>query len=258
MANLKYIEGILPIVQKVDDTQADNIKAAAKLCAEIINGGQMVHLFGSGHSVLPIQDMFPRYGGVVGWHPLMDTHLMWSNVIETGGARELLWIERQKGYIKQFLQSYNLQAGEAMIIYSHGGANAAPIECAIYAKEHGLKVIAVTSVDNYKNGSKPTYEYNGKCVKLADIADIVIDNCSPLEDALVEIPGYPQRVGASSTIGAITVTQSLAAETALELNKLGHKLYTFVSPNVEACPADWNDTVYAEYTRVLHENCGKH
>ena len=65
MANLKYIEGILPIVEKVD-SQSENIKAAAQICAEVINSGKMVHLFGSGHSVLPIQDMFPRYGGVVG------------------------------------------------------------------------------------------------------------------------------------------------------------------------------------------------
>ena len=52
---------------------------AAEMCAETINSGKLVHLFGSGHSVLPIQDMFPRYGGVVGWHPLMDPRLMWNN-----------------------------------------------------------------------------------------------------------------------------------------------------------------------------------
>jgi len=250
MKNLNYIEKIMPIVEKVDG-QAEAIKKAAEVCAEVINSGKMVHLFGSGHSVLPIQDIFPRYGGVVGWHPLMDPNLMWSNVIGPNGARELLWIERQEGYIKQFLQSYNLQPGEAMIVYSHGGANAAPIECAMYAKERGLTVIAVTSFDNYKNGSKPTHS-TGK--KLYDWADIVIDNCCPLEDALVEIPGYPQKVGASSTIGAILVTQSLASETALLLEKKGHKLYTFVSPNVAECPRDWTDQVYANYTEVVRRN----
>lgn len=251
MSNLHYVEGILPIINKIDETQADNIKKAADICAEVINSGKMVHLFGSGHSVLPIQDMFPRYGGVVGWHPLMDPNLMWSNVIGPNGARELLWIERQEGYIEKFLQSFNLQEGEAMIVYSHGGANAAPIETAIYAKKLGLKVIVVTSVDNYKNGSKPSHS-TGK--KLADYADILIDNCCPLEDALVKIPGYPQPVGASSTVGAIVVTQSLAAETALRLERLGHKLYTFVSPNVEECPKDWTDQVYANYTEVVRRN----
>ncbi len=75
MSNLNYIAKLNEIITKIDETQSENIKAAAKLCADTIASGKMVHLFGSGHSVLPIQDMFPRYGGVVGWHPLMDPRL---------------------------------------------------------------------------------------------------------------------------------------------------------------------------------------
>lgn len=251
MSNLHYTGLITDIIKKIDETQSENIMKAAEMCAETINSGKLVHLFGSGHSVLPIQDMFPRYGGVVGWHPLMDPRLMWNNVIRGGGARELLWIERQEGYIEHFLQSYNLQAGEVMIVYSHGGKNAAPIEAALYAKKHGLKVIAVTSMDNYKNGS-PASHSTGK--KLADCADIVLDNCCPLEDSLVAIPGYPQKVGASSTVGAITITQSLASETALKLEKLGHKMFIFVSPNVTECPPDYMDQVYADYSKLVREN----
>ena len=250
MANLKYAESILGVVDKIDTTQADNIKKAAKLCADTIASGKMVHLFGSGHSVLPIQDMFPRYGGVVGWHPLMDPRLMWSNVIRGGGARELLWIERQEGYIKLFLQSYNLQEGEVMVVYSHGGLNAAPIEAALYAKEKGLKVIAITCGENLEKAT-PTHS-TGEM--LGTVADIVIDNCCPLEDAVVEIPGYPQNVGATSTVGAIVVTQCLASETALLLEEKGHPLYTFVSPNVTESPANWVDTVYAKYTDLVKKN----
>ncbi|MEM1485825.1 sugar isomerase domain-containing protein [Oscillospiraceae bacterium PP1C4] len=249
MSNLKYIEGINKVIEKIDATQSENIKAAAELCAATIHSGKMVHLFGSGHSVLPIQDMFPRYGGVVGWHPLMDPRLMWSNVIGPGGARELLWIERQEGYIKNFLQSYNLQAGEVMIVYSHGGLNAAPIEAAMYAKELGLKVIVVTSGENYQKAKA----IHSSGSKLGDVADILIDNCCPLEDSLVEIPGYPQKVGASSTTAVMIITQSLAAETALLLEKLGHKMYIFVSPNVTECPPDYMHEVYAEYTRLVRK-----
>ncbi len=247
MSNLKYTESIAKIIEAIDRTQADNIKAAAELCAEAIAAGKMAHLFGSGHSVLPIQDMFPRYGGVVGWHPLMDPRLMWSNVIGPGGARELLWIERQEGYIQNFLQSYKFQEGETMVVYSHGGLNAAPIEAAMYAKERGLKVIVITSGENYKK-AKANHS-SGK--KLGDVADIMIDNCCPLEDSLVEIPGYPQKVGASSTTAAVVITQALAAETALLLEKKGHKLYVFVSPNVTECPPGYMHEVYADYTRLV-------
>ena len=249
MSNLHYIEKMSEIMTKIDETQGENIKKAAALCAETIASGKMCHLFGSGHSVLPIQDMFPRYGGVVGWHPLMDPRLMWNNVIRGGGARELLWIERQEGYIANFLQSYNLQAGEVMIVYSHGGLNAAPIEAAMYAKERGLKVIAVTSGENYRK-AKATHSSGNK---LGDVADILLDNCCPLEDALVEIPGYPQKVGASSTTAVMTITQSLASETALLLEQKKHKMFIFVSPNVTECPPDYMHQVYADYTRLVRE-----
>lgn len=249
MSNLHYIEKMSAIMTKIDETQGENIKKAAALCAETIASGKMCHLFGSGHSVLPIQDMFPRYGGVVGWHPLMDPRLMWNNVIRGGGARELLWIERQEGYIANFLQSYNLQAGEVMIVYSHGGLNAAPIEAAMYAKERGLKVIAVTSGENYKK-AKATHSSGNK---LGDVADILLDNCCPLEDSLVEIPGYAQKVGASSTTAVMTITQSLASETALLLEQKKHKMFIFVSPNVTECPPDYMHQVYADYTRLVRE-----
>ena len=97
MAQLEYLTKIMQVMEKIDKEQTQNIQAAADLCAAAIHSGKLVHLFGSGHSVLPVQDVFPRYGGVVGWHPVMDPRLMWNNVIGPGGARELLWIERQEG-----------------------------------------------------------------------------------------------------------------------------------------------------------------
>ena len=250
MKNLDYIKRITKILERIETEQTDNILAAAKLCAETIHAGKLVHLFGSGHSVLPIQDVFPRYGGVVGFHPLMDPRLMWSNVIGPGGARELLWIERQEGYIKNFLQSYNLQAGEVMIIYSHGGLNAAGIETAQYAKALGLKVITITSGENFVKAA--ANHSSGK--KLGDFADILIDNCCPLEDALVPIEGYYQKVGASSTMATIAISQSLVSETAKILQKMKHQMYIFVSPNVVEIPKDYMHEVYANYTNLVRKN----
>lgn len=250
MFNMKYTEGITHIIKDIDTTQGDKIKQAADLCAESINSGKLVHLFGSGHSVLPIQDMFPRYGGVVGFHPLMDPRLMWDNVIGPGGARELLWLERQEGYIANYLQNYNLQEGEVMIVYSHGGMNAAPIEVALHAKEKGLKVVAVTSGDNYEKAEATHSTGN----KLGDVADIMISNCAPLEDAIVEIPGYPQPVGGTSTVAATIITQCIASETALKLQELGHEMFIFVSPNVTEVPQDYMHQVYANYTEVVKKN----
>jgi len=248
--SLDYTIGIAKVLERIETEQSKNIIEAARLCAETISKGKLVHLFGSGHSVLPIQDVFPRYGGVVGFHPLMDPRLMWSNVIGPGGARELLWIERQEGYIKNFLQSYHFQEGEVMIVYSHGGLNAAPIEAAKYAKDLGLKVITITSGENHKKAdANHTSGY-----KLGDLADILIDNCSPLEDALVTIPGYHQKVGASSTVSTIVISQSIVSETAKILEKMQHPMHIFVSPNVVEIPKDYMHEVYSAYTKLVKDN----
>ncbi len=247
---LEYTFEVKKVLDRIEAEQASNILEAARLCAETISKGKLVHLFGSGHSVLPIQDVFPRYGGVVGFHPLMDPRLMWSNVIGPGGARELLWIERQEGYIANFMQSYNFQEGEVIIVYSHGGLNAAPIEAAKYAKDKGLKVITITSGENYK-----TAESNHSSgLKLGDLADVFIDNCSPLEDAVVPIQGYYQKVGATSTVSTIAISQTIVSETAKILQKLGHKMHIFVSPNVVEIPKDYMHEVYASYTELVKKN----
>jgi|SRR5690625_562970 len=244
-----YFEKGQEVLKKIADTQSENIKNAAELMAESISNGNVVHLFGSGHSVIPVLDIFPRYGGFVGFHPLMDNRLMWHDVIGTGGARELLWIERQEGYIQNFLQSYTFKKDDVMVVYSHGGLNAAPVEAALYAKERGLKVVAITSGENYKM-AKATHS-SGK--KLGDLADVLIDNCVPLEDSLVKVEGYHQKVGAGSTLSVIYITQAFASETAIVLQKKGHELSIFVSPNVAEVPQDNNDKVYADYTKFIKE-----
>lgn len=246
---VKYFEKGQEVLKKIAETQESNIIQAAEIMAESINSGNVVHLFGSGHSVIPVLDIFPRYGGFVGFHPLMDNRLMWHNVIGTGGARELLWIERQEGYIENFLQSYTFKEGDVMVVYSHGGLNAAPVEAAMYAKERGLKVVAITSGENYKRATAT--HSSGK--KLGDLADVLIDNCVPLEDSLVEVEGYHQKVGAGSTLSVIYITQAFASETAIALQKKGHDLSIFVSPNVVEVPQDNNDQVYANYTKFLKD-----
>ncbi len=247
--NVNYFEKGQEVLKKISETQEENIKQAAEIMAESINSGHVVHLFGSGHSVIPVLDIFPRYGGFVGFHPLMDNRLMWHNVIGTGGARELLWIERQEGYIENFLKSYTFHENDVMVVYSHGGLNAAPVEAAMYAKERGLKVIAITSGENYKK-AKATHSSGNK---LGDLADVLIDNCTPLEDSLVEVEGYHQKVGAGSTLSVIYISQAFASETAIALQKKGFDLSIFVSPNVTEVPQDNNDQVYANYTKFLKD-----
>ena len=108
-----------------------------------------MHLFGSGHSVFPVQDMFPRYGAFPGFRPLMDMRLMCTNVTGSGGAKGLLWLERREGYAAVLFENEPIRSGDVMLVFSHGGLNAAGIEVLQEAKKSGLTTAAITSMDNY-------------------------------------------------------------------------------------------------------------
>jgi uncharacterized phosphosugar-binding protein len=248
MSASKYYEAISGVLAAINKQEAGRIQAAGKLFAEAIGAGKRVYLFGSGHSVIPVLDIFPRYGSYIGFYPLCDPRLMWHNVIGPGGARELLWLERQQGYIQQFLQSYSMDPGDCMVVFSHGGLNAAPVEAALYAKQRGLKVVTVSSHAN-RRIAKVTHS-SGK--QLPDIADVAIDNCVPAEDSLVDI-GQREKVAAGSTMAAVFIAMSLVAETASQLAAHGIKLPVFVSPNVEGVAPNHNLSVFDAYAEKWYE-----
>lgn len=248
MSAQKYYEQIGKVVEAIHDRELTKIEQAGELLAGAIAAGQRVYLFGSGHSVIPVMDVFPRYGSFVGFFPLYDPRLMWHNVVGPGGARELLWLERREGYVQNFLQSFAFEAGDCMIVFSHGGLNAAPIEAALYAKQRGLKVITVSSLANAAV-AQATHS-SGK--KLSDLADVAIDNCVAPEDSQVDI-GRLEKVAAGSTIAVVFVAMSLVAETGARLAAKGFQPATFVSPNVPGVAPDHNLRVFDAHTQKLFE-----
>ena len=243
----RFRERISEVLTAIWTTQAGNIQKAADAMATSIEQRGLVHLFGSGHSVLPVLDVFPRYGSYPGFHPLMDARLMWSNVIGSGGAKGLLWLERCEGYAPVLFENEPIRAGDVMLVFSHGGLNAVGIEVAIEARRRSLKTVAVTSMDNYRKRG-PTHS-SGK--KLADVVDLVIDNCVPAQDALVEIEGWRGPVAAGSTVASVTIAMALVAQVAAELARRGLNPPVFISPNVPGMPADNNAKVYAAYEQSL-------
>jgi uncharacterized phosphosugar-binding protein len=212
-----YISKITHLIENLGKESMPEIQKAAGFMADSIAAGRAVYYFGSGHSVIPALDVFPRYGSFVGLQPIHDTRLMWSNVIGPGGTPELLWLEKQEGYIQNVFDSYVMTPQDSLIVISHGGLNAAGIEAAMYAKERGVKVIAITSMDNYRNNA-PRHS-SGK--KLADMADVVIDNGAPPEDSIIKIDGWDEPVAASSTVTVLVISMALVAETAAQLAKRG-------------------------------------
>jgi len=247
MSATKYLNRIQEILEAIKTKEIKKIRKAAAIMSESISHGGRVYLFGSGHSVIPVLDIFPRYGSFIGFFPLYDPRLMWFNVIGPGGARELLWLERQEGYAKVFLQSYPLEPQDCLLVFSHGGLNAAPLEMALEARNKGLKVITVSSHQNIKIANRS--HSSGKV--LSDAADVAIDNCVPPEDSLVDV-GQIEKVAAGSTVAAVAIAMSLVAETAALLAKKGKVPPTFVSPNVQGVPKEHMAKVYQAFTEFYY------
>lgn len=246
-----YLEKISEILRRIKDEQKDNILKASRIMAECIENDGLVHMFGSGHSVLPVLDAFPRYGSFLGFNPLTDPRLMWFSPTGPASAPGLLLIERKEGYVVDgFLRYQPINKGDVLVIYSHGGVNAAPVEAAIYGKKVGTTVIAILSMKNQAL-AKPTHSSNKK---LSDIADITIDNCVPPEDALVPLEGRKEKIAASSTIAAIAVTMCLIAQTGTILNEKGKDLKIFVSPNVPGFGVDYNIRIFDQHQKMISEH----
>ena len=235
------------VLDRLWETQRDAIHRAAQMMAESVANGGLVHLFGSGHSVLPVLDVFPRYGSYPVFHPLMDARLMWTNVIGSGGAKGVLWLERREGYGTVLFENEPIRPGDVMVVFSHGGMNAVGIEVALEAKARGLTTIAVTSMDNQRR-MKASHS-SGK--KLSDAADMTIDNCVPARDSLVDISGWKAPVAAASTIAFVTIANAIVADLAAELARRGIAPLVFVSPNVPGIAPDNNTQVFAAYERAL-------
>jgi uncharacterized phosphosugar-binding protein len=246
-ADANYTRRLVELLGELTRTQSAELDKVAFACADALQRRNLVHLFGSGHSVIPVLDAFPRYGSFVGLHPLTDPRLMWHNILGPGGSRELQWLERSERYIENFLAHQPLTGGDVLICYSHGGTNAAPIEAAMYARRRGITTVAVTAASSVGKARHSTGH------RLVDVCDIVVDTCCPIEDAIISIPDWPRPTGGAATVMQIVVTQEIITRTARLVAARGETLPTLASPTVPGVTLATNDEVFAEYRRYLHE-----
>ncbi|MES0058932.1 SIS domain-containing protein [Mesorhizobium sp. M0041] len=248
-----YIHRLAALIDQAAKANEEAFGQAASRFADSLEGGGLVHLYGSGHSVLPVQEVFPRYGSYVGFNPLTDPRVMWHNVLGAGGVRELLWLERTEKYAEKFLDHQPLNKSDSIIIFGHSGRNSSGIDTALYARKRGIFVVAVTSKNNL---DKPATHSSGK--RLADAADLVIDTCSPIEDAIVPVEGWSRPVSGSSTVLAMILAHELIARTAEQLAKRGIELPVFASPTIAGVTLHDTDVIYGVYRERMLEAQQKH
>jgi uncharacterized phosphosugar-binding protein len=206
-----FLDAAGSLLTRIEETQAEAIAEASRHCADAIAAGRLVHLFGSGHSRIPVEEMFPRYGSYPGFNPIVELSMTFhTQVVGTNGQRQAMFIERVEGLAESILANFELEPPDVMMVFSVGGLSAVPIEMAQGARRRGLPVIAVTSVEQSLAGS-PVHSSG---TRLLDHADVVIDLCTPPGDALVRIDGLETPVAPGSTIAAVAIANELKAQTA--------------------------------------------
>jgi uncharacterized phosphosugar-binding protein len=213
-----YLTQAQLILTRIQTTQMEAIEQAAELCSKAIAGDGLVHMFGSGHSRIFVEEMFPRHGSFPGFHPIVELSLTYHNlVVGSNGQRQAMFLEHVEGFGQVILRNFVFAPPDCFLIFSNSGINEVVIDVALEAKRQILPVIAVVSVEHCKASS--ALHSSGK--KLTDIADVLIDNCTPGGDALVQVPGLVEPVGPGSTIGAAAVTNALKCRVAEKLTALG-------------------------------------
>lgn len=215
---LQYMDAARHIVDAVRNTQMDKIEEAAQLCAATIGQGGLVHLFGTGHSRIPVEEMFPRHGSFPGFHPIIDLSMTFhTQVVGSNGQRQAMLIEKMEGLGETILQNFVFRPYDCFIIFSNSGVNNVIMDVALGAKARAMKVIGVVSVDHCL--ATPPKHRSGQ--RLTDVSDIVIDNCTPKGDALVKVEGLEYPVGPGSTIGYTVIVNALKVAIAHKLTAMG-------------------------------------
>ena len=207
-----WIEAGIAVLEKIRETQGDAIERASEVCAEAIGAGGFVHLFGTGHSRIPVEEMFPRYGSYPGFHPIVELSMTFhTQVVGANGQRQAMFIERVPGLAEVILANFNFAPKDAVMVFSASGLGAVVVEFARGARKRGLPVIAVTSIAQSKAGEVEPEAG----ARLMDEADIVIDLCTPVGDALCRLDGLPETpVGPGSTLASVAIADAIKVRTA--------------------------------------------
>ena len=210
-ASGRYLLEARAIVDRIASSQLEVIDRAAEICAHSIGAGGLVHAFGTGHSRIPVEELFPRHGSFPGFHPIVELSLTnHTQIVGANGQRQAMWLEKVEGFGEVILRNFNFGPDDAMIVFSNSGVNAVVIDIALGAKARGMPVMAVVSFDH---SSRSTARHSsGK--KLIDLAVVAIDNCTPAGDAMIEIEGLDDPVGPGSTIGFAAIANALKSQTA--------------------------------------------
>ncbi len=240
-------------------SQKAAIQRAADWFAASILAGRVVHLFGSGHSRMMVEEMWPRYGSFPGFNPIVELSLTFHNgVVGANGQRQAMFLENTPGLADRILRNFGLSEMDSALIISSSGCNVVPIEMAEIFQKRGIKVVAIVSKKHLE--ASTSRRPDGR--KLTDFADLALDTGAPAGDSMVRIDGLEMPVAPGSTVGGAMLVNSIKAEVAARLTAAGQPPLALAAGCTvgSARAAEIFEAAYDEHGRRLarlYENAGK-
>jgi len=213
----QYLQKCREIVDAVAQ-QETVVDAVAERFAQTILADRMVHVFGSGHSRIMVEEMWPRYGSFPGFNPMVELSLSFHHpVVGSNGQRQAMFLENVEGFADRILRNYDLSPQDSALVVSSSGCNIVPIEIAEGFQARGVFVAALVSVDHCE--ASESRRSDGK--KLTDFADVVLDTGAPVGDSMVSIEGLETPVAPGSTVGGCLVVNTIKAQVCQRLVEAG-------------------------------------
>ena len=150
-----YLNKCKHILEVVSQQEAEILKAAQWFSKTIL-AGRMVHVFGSGHSRIMVEEMWPRYGSFPGFNPIVELSLTFHNlVVGANGQRQAMFLENVSGLAERILRNFDITSEDTALIISSGGSNVVPIEMAEQFQKRNVKVVVIiTKLHAEKSSSK--------------------------------------------------------------------------------------------------------
>ncbi|MBS1600935.1 MAG: SIS domain-containing protein [Bacteroidetes bacterium] len=223
-----YVDKCRMIADKVE-AQQDKIATAAKWFAESILVGRVVHVFGTGHSRIMVEEMWPRYGSFPGFNPIVELSLTYhNNVVGANGQRQAMFLENVPGLADRILRNFGLDKKDTALVISSSGCNLVPIEMAEQFQKRGIKVVVLVSKDHLEKSTSKRADEK----KLVDFADLVLDTGAPVGDSMIYIDGLESPVSPGSTVGGAMVVNCVKAEVARILTEAGQPPKALVATNI--------------------------
>ncbi|RTE53543.1 sugar isomerase domain-containing protein [Arenibacter aquaticus] len=235
----EYLDKIKLLINKMATDQEDQLLRASGMLAEVMKNDGIIHTMGTGHSQMIGMELFGRAANPANVNAIMD-----DMVLMAGGARRSAEIEQLNGLAEVLWNKYEFRPSDVLIVVSNSGRNALPLEMAMKAKKEGIKTIAITSLEQSKKYA--SRHESGK--KLFEIADLVIDNCVPSGDGIIE--ANKLMIGPASSVLGMIIVNIISTEAIKKCNEQGIEVSVFQSQNIDE--AD-NDALYKKYeSRVKH------